>query len=92
MQNEEKKEGELKDEKRPKRQINQMQTEEFVWILIQANKQLDKQNEKGKFETFFFDDIKELVLILTMIIVLWSFCLVGCLFLCFRDAYRHIYG
>lgn len=25
---------------------------------------------------FFFDDIKELVLILTMIIVLWSFCLV----------------
>lgn len=92
MQNKEKKEGELKDEKRSKRQINQMQTEEFVWILIQANKQLDKQNEKGKFETVFFDDIKELVLILTMIIVLWSFCLFGCLFLCFRDAYRHIYG
>ena len=58
LQNEEKEEGELKDKKRPKRQINQMQTEEFVWILIQANKQLDKQNEKGKFETVFLMILK----------------------------------
>lgn len=55
-------EGEIEDEKRAKRQVNQMQT----CLDPNSIKQTTRQtNEKGKLD--FFEDIRELMLILTAI-------------------------
>lgn len=67
----EEKEGEIEDEKRPKRQANQMQT----CLDPNSNKKITRRTKwKRESWNFFFEDIRELMLILTTITELWSLC------------------